>query len=189
MTGLCYNTFVKIIGVCGSPRRGNTEWMLNTLMAGAERRGAEVETLLLRRMDVRLCRGCLACEEGGNERRGVCKIRDDMNDLYPRLMAADAIVLATPGYFEMLSGLLKNFLDRTCPIWPHLAGKRLAGLAVAEEGTGQALANLKTYATLCKLEWVGGVKVLAKNPGDAARVPGLKRRLQRLAVKLMANGK
>ena len=31
----------------------------------------------------------------------------------PKLLEADAIVLATPGYFEMLSGRLKNFLDRT----------------------------------------------------------------------------
>jgi multimeric flavodoxin WrbA len=121
--------------------------MLNTFMAAAERRGAQTETLLLRRIDVRLCRGCLACEEGGRERKGVCKIKDDMNALYPRLMAADAIVLATPGYFEMLSGRLKNFIDRTCPIWPHLEGKSLAGLAVAEEGVGQALSNLRPCPT------------------------------------------
>jgi hypothetical protein len=38
------------------------------------------------------------------------------------------------------------------------------------------------------MEWVGGVKVLAKNPGDAARVPGLKRRIERLAEKLVGDG-
>ena len=177
---------MKVIGVCGSPRRGNSEWMLGRVMAEAAAQGAEIETLLLRKMDVRLCRGCLSCEAGGKDRPGVCVIRDDMNALYPRLLAADAFVLATPGYFEMLSGLLKNFVDRTCAIWPRLEGKRLAGLAVAEEGIGQTMRNLKGYGDLCKMTWVGGVSVLAKDPGDAAKVAGLEARLKRLARKLVA---
>jgi multimeric flavodoxin WrbA len=160
--------------------------MLSQVMQEAARAGAEVETLLLRKMDVRLCRGCLACEAGGKQRPGVCKIKDDMAGVYPKLLAADVFVLATPGYFEMLSGLLKNFLDRTCAIWPRLEGKRIAGLAVAEEGTGQTIQNLKTYAALCKMQWMGSVTVLAKNPGEAAGKAGLEHRLKSLARKLMA---
>jgi len=179
---------MKIVGVCGSPRRGNTEWMLKTVMEAAAQNGAEVELLLLRRMNVRTCRGCLACEEGGRERQGVCKIKDDMAEVYPKLLAADVVVLATPGYFEMLSGLLKNFLDRTCPVWPRLEGKRMAGLAVAEEGVGQAIQNFKTYASLCKMQWIGSVTVLAKTPGEAALNKNLKRRLIRLARKIISNG-
>ncbi len=177
---------MRIIGICGSPRRGNTEWMLNTLLEGCTRRGAATEALLLRRLNLKMCRGCLACEAGGNMRPGVCKIDDAMNDIYPRLLAADAWVLATPGYMEMMSGLLKNFLDRTCAIWPRLAGKPIAGLAVAEEGTGQAIRNCRTYGDLCKMPWVGSVTALAKNPGDAAKDKNLARRLDRLAQKLVA---
>ncbi len=176
---------MKIIGVCGSPRKGNTEWMLRALFAAIEHSGAEVELLLLRKMDVRMCRGCLACEEGGRERKGECKIKDDMAAVYPKLLAADAIVLATPGYMELLSGLLKNFLDRTCAVWPKLEGKKIAGLAVAEEGIGQAINNIKTYASLLKMRWVGGVSALAKKPGEVAFDKNLKRRLKRLAGKIL----
>jgi multimeric flavodoxin WrbA len=176
---------MKIIGVCGSPRKGNTEWMLGKLLETAAYSGADIELLLLRKMDVRTCRGCLACEEGGRERKGICKIKDDMTVVYPKLLSADAIVLATPGYFEMLSGLLKNFLDRTCPVWPRLEGKKIAGLAVAEEGIGQAIQNFKTYASLCKMRWVGSVTALAKNPGEVALNKNLKRRIKRLAQRLM----
>jgi multimeric flavodoxin WrbA len=176
---------MKIIGISGSPRRGNTEWMLRTLMAEAARDGAEVELLLLRKMDVRTCRGCLTCEKRGPDGKGACKIKDDMAEVLPKLLSADAVVLATPAYFEMLSGLLKNFLDRTCPIWPGMAGKRLAGLAVAEEGVGQAIPNLKTYGALCKMLWIGSTTALAKTPGEAARDPSLERRLKRLARKLV----
>ena len=176
---------MKIIGVCGSPRKGNTEWMLNKLLETAAEEGAEVEALLLRKMDVRLCRGCLACEEGGKERKGVCKIKDDMASVYPKLLAADAIVLATPGYFEMLSGLLKNFIDRTCAIWPRLEGKRIAGIAVAEEGTGETIRNLKTYGELCKMEWAGSVSTLAKTANEVVGNRGVEQRLKRLARKLV----
>lgn len=177
---------MKIIGVCGSPRKGNTEWMLGRLLDEAKQRGAETEILLLRKMALKMCRGCLTCEKGGQERKGECVIKDDMAELYPRLIAADAIVLATPGYMEMLSGLLKVFLDRTCAIWPRLEGKRIAGLAVAEEGIGQTMRNLRGYASLCKMRWIGSVSALAKNPGDAAKVPGLDKRLARLAFRLVS---
>ena len=177
---------MKIIGVCGSPRKGNSEWMLAKLCEELSRRGAQVEVLLLRKMDIKMCRGCLACEKGGKKRKGDCVLKDDMAGVYPKLITADAIVLATPGYMEMLSGLLKNFLDRTCAVWPRLEGKRLAGLAVAEEGIGQTIMNLKGYAKLCIMRWMGSVAVLAKNPADAARIPGLERRLKRLANKIIS---
>jgi multimeric flavodoxin WrbA len=176
---------MKIIGICGSPRKGNTEWMLGTLCAELARAGANVEMLLLRKMDVRLCRGCLACEKGGQQRPGVCVIQDDMNALYPRFLAADGIILATPVYMGLLSGRMKNFMDRTNPVWPRLEGKQIAGLAVAEEDIWQAMLNLKAYGKLLKMRWAGSVTALAKNPGDAARIPGLEKRLKRLARKLL----
>ncbi len=178
---------MKIVAVCGSPRKGNSEWMLAKLCDELTRRGARVEMLFLRKMDVRMCHGCLTCEKGGKLRKGDCVIKDDMMSVYPKLIAADAILLATPGYMEMLSGLLKNFLDRTCAVWPRLEGKRLAGLAVAEEGIGQTIQNLKGYAKICKMNWIGSVAVLAKNPTDAAHVPGLEKRLKRLAKKIIFN--
>jgi len=176
---------MKVIGICGSPRRGNTEWMLSKLCAALGQGGAETEVLLLRQLDVRMCRGCLACEKGGKERKGVCVIKDDMNSVYPKLLAADVIILATPGYMGMLSGRLKNFLDRTCAVWPRLEGKRLAGLAVAEETTGQVMQNLRFYGKLLKMEWAGGVFTFAKLPGDAAKVPGIEARIKKLAQKIL----
>jgi multimeric flavodoxin WrbA len=175
---------MKVIGICGSPRRGNTEWMLNQVMQEAARAGAEVR-LSYEKNECKDVPGLPSCEEGGPNRPGICKIKDDMNSIYPDLLAADAIVLASPGYFEMLSGLLKNFIDRTCAVWPRLKGKRLAGLAVAEEGTGQTIQNFKVYARLCNMQWMGGLTVLAKNPHDAANIQGLDQRLKRLARKIV----
>ncbi|MBN1643242.1 MAG: flavodoxin family protein [Dehalococcoidales bacterium] len=176
---------MKVVLVSGSPRRGNTEWMLRKLSELLTEKGVKVELILLRQRDIKLCRGCLSCEAGGKDRKGLCKIKDDMNSIYPELIEADCWVFGTPAYFELLSGLLKNFMDRTVAIWPRLEGKPMAGLAVAEEGIGQAIQNLKTYATLCGMPWVGSVTCLAKNAGEIANNKSINLRLKRLADKII----
>ena len=177
---------MNILGICGSPRRGNTEWMLTAVLDAAARAGADVELVLLRKQRFEPCRGCLACEKRDAEGRGSCVIDDGVRNILPRLLAADVIVLATPGYMGLLSGLMKTFLDRTCPVWPALHGKGIASLAVAEESLGAALRNLRTYGDLLGMRWRGGVAALAKLPKEASRQPDLRRRLERLGRKLAA---
>jgi multimeric flavodoxin WrbA len=174
---------MKILGISGSPRAGNTEWMVKTVLGAINNAGIETELILLRKLDVKLCTGCLTCEAGGNDRKGICKLQDDMNAMYPKILAADGLVLGTPAYFELLSGLLKNFIDRTCPIWPKLEGKYMAGVAVAEEGIGAAIENLKTYASLCKMPWVGDATTLAKTPKQALQDKDLEKELELLGQK------
>jgi multimeric flavodoxin WrbA len=43
---------MKVIGICGSPRRGNTEWMLNKLLERMAMNGAETELILLRKKNI-----------------------------------------------------------------------------------------------------------------------------------------
>jgi multimeric flavodoxin WrbA len=157
---------MHVMGISGSPRKGTTEWMVQRVLEGARSAGAETEVVLLRKLDIQLCRGCLTCEVGRDQKPGVCVIKDDMAPLLGRMLAADAFVFGTPVYFYMLSALLKNFMDRTVPIWPLLKGKRAAGVVVAEDTIGKAIDNLRTYAEVCKLEWVGEVSALAKGPGE-----------------------
>jgi len=176
---------MKILGICGSPRKGNTEWMLTTLLGAAA--SADTDLVLLRQCRIEPCRGCLACERRDKNGVGACVIDDDVKDILLRLLAADVIVLATPGYMGLLSGMMKTFLDRTCPVWPALRGTGLAGLAVAEESINATLHNLKTYGNLLGMPWRGGVTALAKLPKDASCQPALKARLERLGRKL-ANG-
>ena len=180
---------MKVIAVCGSHRKGNTEWMLNTLLNRVKDNGAEVELILLRKENVKMCLGCLSCEEGGKDRKGNCKIQDDMTTIYPKLLAADCIVFGTPVYFDMVSGLLKNFMDRTCAIWPKLEGKKAAGVAVAEEGIGQGIKNIQSYTSMCGMPWVGSATGLAHTAGEIALDKAVTRRLIKLADKITAYSK
>lgn len=172
---------MKVIGICGSPRKGNTEWMVKRFLEDLAGSGIETELILLRDKEIKGCDGCLSCEVGGTMRNGVCRIQDYMQPLYPKIVEADGLVLGTPVYFELLSGLLKNFMDRTCPIWPGLKGKPIAGVAVAEEGVGKAIDNLKTYASVCGMQWIGGVTALGKTPKQVSKDKAVERRLKRLA--------
>jgi multimeric flavodoxin WrbA len=180
---------MKILGFCGSPRNGNTEWMIEKLLEGARSAGAETEHILLRDKDIRLCTGCLSCEMKDEETPGVCVIKDDMEPLLEKMLAADAFVFGTPVYFYMLSGLLKNVMDRTIPVWPLLKGKSAAGVAVAEDSVGKALENLRTYADVCGLEWAGDVSAFAKTAGEIAGNEGIGAALAGLGRRLVETTK
>lgn len=176
---------MKLFGICGSPRKGNTEWMMKKLLENIAGGGIETELIRLRKEKIEGCKGCLKCEEVREEREGYCKIDDDMSGINLKLLEADALVFGTPVYFEMLSGLLKNFMDRTCPIWPKLRGKYSAGIAVAEEGVGSAIDNLKTYSSVCGMHWVGEVTALAKTKDQVAEDRDTLERIEQLAKRLV----
>ena len=176
---------MKVIGICGSPRKGNTEWMLTKLLEEVAKAGVETEMILLRNRQINGCDGCLSCEAGATQRKGICRIQDDMQQIYPKLAEADGFAFGTPVYFDMLSGLLKNFMDRTCPIWPMLELKPVVGVAVAEAGIGQAVANLKTYSGITGMRWRGEVTALAKTPKQASKDKDLELQLEHLASKLV----
>ena len=177
---------MKVIGICGSPRKGNTEWMLGKLLEEVAQSGFETELILLRDLTIKGCDGCLSCEMGGKERKGYCRINDDMQQIYPKLLEADGWALGTPVYFELLSGLLKNFMDRTCPIWTKLENRPVVGMAVAEEGIGKAIENLKTYSSICGMRWVGQVTALAKTPRQVSKDKAVEKLLEKLASRLVA---
>ncbi len=98
----------RILGVVGSPRRGgNTDLLVACVLDGARAAGASTETVYLGSLTVKECDGCYACWQGCE-----CSKRDDMNELYRAINAADAFVLGTPVYWYGPTALMKGFVDR-----------------------------------------------------------------------------
>jgi multimeric flavodoxin WrbA len=98
----------KIIAFIGSPRKGgNSELLTKELLNAAEQDGAETEAIRLAEYDLKPCDACLSCRKTKK-----CKINDDGEKLYNKVMEADGIVLATPVYFGSCSPLTKIFVDR-----------------------------------------------------------------------------
>jgi multimeric flavodoxin WrbA len=104
---------MKILGIWGSPRvGGNTDVLLEALLHGAREGGGEVEKVELRRLKISPCLEIYKCLETGE-----CPIKDDMRDLYPKLLAADVVVLASPIFFYGLTAQAKAMIDRTQAFW------------------------------------------------------------------------
>jgi multimeric flavodoxin WrbA len=102
---------MKVIGVCGSPRRqGNSEQLLDLALAEIRAQDIETEKLLLAGKQILPCTACLKCRK---EKDGLCHGRDD--DLIPALpliYAADGLLLATPVYFGAATAEMTAFVDR-----------------------------------------------------------------------------
>jgi multimeric flavodoxin WrbA len=108
-------TIMKILGVIGSPRKnGNTHILVTKTLKGAEREGAEVESIFLGDLGIQECNGCHACWKGKE-----CSKHDDMNSIYPKIIESDVIVFGTPVYWYGPTALMKAFIDRfvyfNCP--------------------------------------------------------------------------
>jgi multimeric flavodoxin WrbA len=71
-------TGMTVVGISGSPRKGNRGWMLKRLLEEAARSWIETELILIRETEVKGCDGCLSCEVVGKERKGLCRIQDDI---------------------------------------------------------------------------------------------------------------
>ena len=115
---------MKIIGISGSSRVKKTNLMLKTVLDAT---GAEYELVNLKDNNIRACLNCKSCHKSF-----VCAQKDDMQLLYPKLIEADIIVLGSPTYFDNVSGIMKNFMDRCLPFYfsRKLEDKRVVVLSV-----------------------------------------------------------
>jgi multimeric flavodoxin WrbA len=104
---------VKVLGLFGSPRRGgNTDLLLEEALKGAAAEGATVEGIHLSDRRITPCRECLGCFKDG-----ACVIVDEMQGIYPRLLEADIVILASPIFFYGITGWAKAMVDRVQALW------------------------------------------------------------------------
>jgi len=106
---------------------GNSAALAARISRGAESAGAEVEKLFLQDLEISPCRGCDTCQQ--HDSKG-CAIKDDMQDIYPKLIRADAWVIASPVYWFTMSAQTKIFIDR-CYALPAYAENPFVGKLVA----------------------------------------------------------
>ena len=104
------NDVKKILVLLGSPRKkGNSTTLAKQIVKGAESAGAEVETVYLNGLKMKPCQGCYACKK---ENSKGCVVDDDMQSLYPKVTASDAMVIASPVYWFTMTAQTKIFMDR-----------------------------------------------------------------------------
>jgi multimeric flavodoxin WrbA len=104
---------LKVLGIMGSPRiGGNTDLLLDEALKGAQGKGAETEKIIVDRLKITACKEIYHCLEDGT-----CPIKDDMTGLYDKILAADAVIIASPIFFYTVSAQLMAFISRFQAFW------------------------------------------------------------------------
>lgn len=161
----------KILILIGSPRNGgNTDLLSDELIRGAKENGCETEKLYIKDKNIKGCLGCGACQRND----GICVQKDDMTEIYVKMMESDVIVFASPVYFYSWTSQIKAVIDRTFSIESKLMNKTFylisSGAAPEESYMETMIDSFTKYISCFKADGnkVGGYVfgLSANKPGD-----------------------
>jgi multimeric flavodoxin WrbA len=183
----------KVLILLGSPRKkGNSAVLAEQIRKGVGSTGGVAETVFLHGMNIHPCQSCYVCQKP--ESKG-CAIEDDMQGLYPRLIEADAWVIASPVYWFTMSGQTKIFLDRCFALPAYkkaaFAGKRIAiamSYADSDPFTSGCVNALRTFQDIFRYvgaNIVGMVYGSAMDAGEIRSNDDLMRRAEELGRNLV----
>ena len=183
----------QVLVILGSPRRkGNSSTLAAQISRGAKSAGAGVETVFLQGLKISPCRGCNTCQKHNSKG---CAIKDDMQEIYPKLIKADAWVIASPVYWFTMSAQTKIFVDRCYALTAYaenpFAGKRIA-IAMSygdvdpfKSGCVNALRTFQDAYRYAGSRIVGIVYGSAMKAGEIADNEALMREAEELGKRLV----
>jgi multimeric flavodoxin WrbA len=115
----------KAIIINGAIRaKGNTDTIVNKIIAGSSGTNVEANLVILREKTVGNCIGCYQCLA-----KSSCSIQDDMTELRGFIQNAQLLIFASPLYWCGVTGLMKTFIDRLFFYYhsetkPFISGKK-----------------------------------------------------------------
>jgi len=186
---------VKMLALFGSPRKkGNSTLLANHIILGAESEGATVESICLNGLNIKPCQGCYACQVEGSKG---CIVDDDMQSLYPKIIEADAFIIASPVYWFTMSAQTKIFMDRCMAVFDEnieegpLYGKKIA-IAMAygdkdafSSGCINALRTFQDAYNFVGADILGMIYGSAEDPGEITKNVELMQDAETLGKKLV----
>lgn len=99
---------MKLLAINGSRRKkGNTDYLIQSLLAPADRGGVQTEIIFLGDYNIGGCTGCEGCKSTWE-----CVIKDDFAQIVKKIDDADGIILASPTYWYSVTSDMKRFIDR-----------------------------------------------------------------------------
>jgi multimeric flavodoxin WrbA len=96
-----------IIGICGSPRKQATEYVLEQALIMLQEKGLETKLWSVHGKWVDYCAHCDYCLKNK-----ACVVQDDVQELYALLTGAQGIIFASPVYNGGVSAQTKAVMDR-----------------------------------------------------------------------------
>ena len=109
---------MKVIAVNGSPRKDkNTAQMLQSVLDGAKSVYKQTEAATVHLYDYSFtgCKSCFACKLRDEKYYGVkCFAKDEISEVLDDVSRCDGLVLGSPIYFGLFTGVLHSFIERLC---------------------------------------------------------------------------
>lgn len=104
----------KVLAIMGGPRKGHsTEKLLDKFLEGVkDSEDVEIKKVYVRDLDINHCIGCGYCEKTGR-----CFMKDDMDMLYKDFDETDAVIIASPIFFNSVTSYTKAMIDRCQIFW------------------------------------------------------------------------
>lgn len=132
---------VKIMGISGSPRRGNTEFLVKEALKAAESIGdVNVEFIPLAGKNIRPCNADYLCFKKGTKELLCPSIDDDdANGILKKMFDVDGFIVGSPVYYGGITAQLKALFDRSMVhevMGLTLRNKVLGAIAVSYERNG-----------------------------------------------------
>ena len=175
---------MKILAINSSPRKGNTEFMLNIILSAAKSNGAETELVELRNKEIKYCGGGDSCCPVNLK----CHIKDDMLGIYPKLEDADIIILASPCYFFNVTARMKNFMDRCNPYYynKELKGKKFFLLSVGgyKPSIPDTITAMENFIKGIDAKSIGSYFAVADKIGELSKNEKVIKELEDIGLKL-----
>jgi multimeric flavodoxin WrbA len=144
---------IHVLGICGSPvKDSNSELMLGEALKAVQDEEVQTDLFTLHHKRIEDCKHCNWCMSKQTE-NNFCVVRDDMQGLFPKVVHADALLVASPVYLARMSGHLASVLDRLRCI--HY-GKQYEGSMKYKVGAAMALSwfrNAGIETTLNTIHW------------------------------------
>ena len=100
---------IRLLGISGSPRVASTDFAVQTALNYA-RETYNVETIYYS-VHGKTINYCIHCDYCLRKKKG-CIQKDDVQEIYPSLLRANAWLLGSPVYQGQISAQLKAVLDR-----------------------------------------------------------------------------
>ncbi len=171
---------MNIVILQASPRaKGSTAWMAEEYKKAAEAAGHQVTLVNVAHKKIA---GCLACEYCHGKGNGACIQKDDMQDFYPIMAEAEALVLAAPIYYFTLCAQIQAPIQRMYCVNKPAKVQKMA-LLLSSYSPGVYDGAKAEYRDICNY-WSAtdtGV-VTAKN--DEQKTDATKQKIQELVAKL-----
>ena len=170
----------NVLVLTSSPRKkGNSTLLASQSAEALKQAGFNVETIFLHGMNIAPCNHC----EGCIRQKVCCVQKDEMQTLYPKIIAADGIILASPIYWCFYNAQLKVFIDRWYGMWQNqpdfIKGKPVGVILtygntdLNNSGGIHAVSSLTTTLDFLGAKLAGFVYGTTNNVGDAEKDPGL----------------